>query len=91
MPRVSGRSMREMRQDARLLGLMLSVLALAVCARTPMRARPSDGASLVASFATENFNEIDSAVSALAASGDEKAQTLLSALGRSPTFLQPRR
>ena len=54
----------------------------------PMRA-PADRAQLFASFATESFNEIDNAVTALAASGDEKAQTLLSALADRRLFYSP--
>ena len=76
-----------MRQDARLLGLMLLVLALIGCLEPDARA--AERAQLFASFATENFNEIDNAVSALAASGDEKAQTLLSALADRRLFYSP--
>ena len=76
-----------MRQHARLLGLMLLVLALV--GYLGPDARAAERAQLFASFATENFNEIDNAVSALAASGDEKAQTLLSALADRRLFYSP--
>ncbi|MBV9330035.1 MAG: urea ABC transporter permease subunit UrtB [Alphaproteobacteria bacterium] len=76
-----------MRQHARLLGQMLLVLALIGCLGPDARA--AERAQLFASFATENFNEIDNAVSALAASGDEKAETLLSALADRRLFYSP--
>ena len=56
---------------ALLLVLMSGAVPCAVAA---------DRATLVARFATENFNEIDAAVGALAASGDELAETIISAL-----------
>ena len=76
-----------MRRGWRLLGRMF--LALALSGFLAPDARAADRARLLASFATESFNEIDNAVSALAASGDEKAQLVLSALADRRLFYSP--
>ncbi|MBV9567799.1 MAG: urea ABC transporter permease subunit UrtB [Hyphomicrobiales bacterium] len=79
--------MKKMRRGLRLLGRFL--LWLAFIATLASSARAADRAPLLASFATESFNEIDTAVVALAASGDEKAQIVLSALADRRLFYNP--
>ena len=62
----------------RIRACILLLLSLLVLEGSPARA--AGRAELMARFATENFNEIDAAVTALAASGDEAAQTVIAAL-----------
>ena len=64
-------------------------LLLALIFITLPAAQAADRAALVTRFATENFNEIDAAVTALAASGDEAAQTIISALADRRLFYNP--
>jgi urea transport system permease protein len=78
---------RQMRASARLLSLVVSVICFAV-ALAPF-ARAGDRSQVLTRFATESFSDIDAAVSALGASGDEKAQAILSALADRRLFYSP--
>jgi urea transport system permease protein len=76
-----------MRSIARLscsIALLLTLFSFAA----PF-ANAADRAALVARFATENFSEIEAAVIALAASGDEAAQTVIAALADRRLFYSP--
>ena len=71
----------------RIRACILLLLSLLVLEGSPARA--AGRAELMARFATENFNEIDAAVTALAASGDEAAQTVIAALADRRLFYNP--
>ncbi|MBW0004389.1 MAG: urea ABC transporter permease subunit UrtB [Hyphomicrobiales bacterium] len=73
--------MRTMRREPCILGFLLLLLAL-----IPSGTRAAERSQLLASFASENFSEIDNAVVALAASGEELAPALLSALAERRLF-----
>ncbi|MBV8428897.1 MAG: urea ABC transporter permease subunit UrtB, partial [Hyphomicrobiales bacterium] len=70
-----------MRREPCILGFLLLLLAL-----IPFGTRAAERSQLLASFASENFSEIDNAVVALAASGEELAPALLSALAERRLF-----
>ncbi|MFI5011383.1 MAG: urea ABC transporter permease subunit UrtB [Hyphomicrobiales bacterium] len=76
-----------MRSRTRLLhglSLLLAFIFWAVPS-----AQAAGRAELVTRFATENFGEIEGAVTALAASGDEAAQIIISALADRRLFYSP--
>jgi urea transport system permease protein len=77
----------EMRSMLRNLAKLALLLAFLVVSLAPARA--ADRAELMTRFATENFNEIEAAVTALAASGEETAQTVISALAERRLFYNP--
>ncbi|SED97639.1 amino acid/amide ABC transporter membrane protein 1, HAAT family [Rhizobiales bacterium GAS191] len=76
-----------MRSTLRNLAKLALLLAFLVVSLAPARA--ADRAELMTRFATENFNEIEAAVTALAASGEETAQTVISALAERRLFYNP--
>jgi urea transport system permease protein len=74
-----------------LLGRLLASLALSllIALGALTTAQAEDRAALLARFATESFNDIDAAVTALAASGDETAAIIIAALADRRLFYDP--
>jgi urea transport system permease protein len=76
--------------SSRWASLILGLALLLGCALVPSaQVKAADRAALVARFATENFNELDGAVTALAGSGDAAASPIIAALTDRRLFYSP--